>query len=251
MTAPMDAEFDTVATWTEQAVAELGGEYAIAAACRGSGSPAGLRWLADALGVTPGVRMLDAGSGVGGPAAWLADRRGVRPVCAEPVRHAAAASRRLFGLPVVAATAEALPFPAGTFDAAWCLGVLCTTVHKAAVLAGLRRVLRPGGRLGLLVYAATGPLTDPRPAGNAFPAAADLPALLAAAGFTVTAEADTAELPPVPDSWHEHADRVERAMAARHGADPRWRQAHRQSTRIARLLADGQLRAALLSATAG
>jgi hypothetical protein len=37
-------------------------------------------------------------------------------------------------------------------------------------------------------------------------------------------------------------------MATRHGHDPRWRQAHRQSGRIARLLADEQLRAVLMSA---
>ncbi|MCW2536917.1 MAG: Methyltransferase type 11, S-adenosyl-L-methionine-dependent, partial [Modestobacter sp.] len=78
----MESEFGTVAGWTEQAVAALGPGYAVPAGCRGSGSEAALRWLADELAVRPGERVLDAGAGVGGPAGWLAAERGVRPVCA-------------------------------------------------------------------------------------------------------------------------------------------------------------------------
>jgi SAM-dependent methyltransferase len=247
----MEAEFDVLPGWTERAVRELGGEYAIPAACRGSGSPAALCWLADALGLAPGARMLDAGSGLGGPAAWLAEHRGVVPACAEPMWHAAAASHRLFRLPAVAAGAEALPYPDGTFEAAWCLGVLCTTTDKVAILAELRRVVRPGGHLGLLVYAATGELTEPRPAGNAFPADTSLPAMLADAGFAITDRADAGDLPSAPPSWHERADRVEQAMAERHRDDPRWREARQQSDRIGHLLAAGQLRAVLLAADRG
>jgi ubiquinone/menaquinone biosynthesis C-methylase UbiE len=60
---------------------------------------------------------------------------------------ASRAGRRLFGLPSVVALGQALPFRDGAFDAAWCLGVLCTTSDKAGALAELRRVLRPGGEL--------------------------------------------------------------------------------------------------------
>src|SRR5262249_19512136 len=39
---PMEAEFDTVAEWTAQVAADLGPEYYIPAACRGSGLPVAL-----------------------------------------------------------------------------------------------------------------------------------------------------------------------------------------------------------------
>ncbi|MCW2696494.1 MAG: Methyltransferase type 11, S-adenosyl-L-methionine-dependent, partial [Modestobacter sp.] len=57
----METEFGTVAGWTQEAVEALGHEYAVPAGCRGSGSEAALRWLADGLGVRPGERVLDAG----------------------------------------------------------------------------------------------------------------------------------------------------------------------------------------------
>jgi SAM-dependent methyltransferase len=162
----MEAEFDTVAGWTEEAVRALGPEHAIPAGCRGSGSEGALRWLADRLGLRPDTRLLDAGAGVGGPAGWLAVERGLRPVCAEPMAAAVRAGRRLFGLPSVIAVSQYLPFADASFDAAWCLGVLCTTSDKAGLLAELRRVLTPGARLGLLVFVADGPLPPPLPEGN-------------------------------------------------------------------------------------
>jgi SAM-dependent methyltransferase len=183
----MESEFGTVAGWTEEAVRALGPEHAVPAGCRGSGSEGALRWLADALAVRPGDRVLDSGAGVGGPAGWLAEHRGVRPVCAEPMVAAVHASRVLFGLPSVAALSQALPFGDDSFDAAWCLGVVCTTEEKAELLGELRRVLVPGGRLGLLVFTAVGPLDPPLPEGNSFPTPDELAALLSGAGFTVTA----------------------------------------------------------------
>src|SRR4051794_41288915 len=99
----MEAEFDTVAGWTEEAVRALGPEHAVPAGCRGSGSEGALRWLADRLELRPGTRLLDSGAGVGGPAGWLAAEHGLRPVCAEPMAAAGRASRRLVGLPAVGA----------------------------------------------------------------------------------------------------------------------------------------------------
>src|SRR5918998_1383635 len=92
--AAQEIEFDLLASWTEDAVRELGPEYAIPAGCRGSGSPSDLAWLAEALVIGRETRVVDVGSGVGGPAGWLADHFGAQPVCVEPMRSAAAAGRR-------------------------------------------------------------------------------------------------------------------------------------------------------------
>ena len=245
----MEAEFDTVAGWTEQAVRALGPEYAVPAACRGTGSEGALRWLADRLELGPATRMLDSGAGVGGPAGWLAAEHGLTPVCAEPMAAAVRASRRLFGLPSVVALGQQLPFAHAAFDAAWCLGVLCTTSDKAGALAELRRVLRRGARLGLLVFVADEPLPPPLPEGNEFPSEAELRGLLTGAGF-VLGETGAADLGDSPKEWTERADAVEAEVARRHGDDPTFEQAQENSRRVGRLLADGALRAWLGVATA-
>lgn len=248
----MESEFNTVAGWTEDAVRELGPGCAVPAGCRGSGSPSSLAWLASRMDLDPATRLLDAGAGVGGPAAWLTEQVGMRPVCAEPMAEAAAASRRLFGLPAVVAWSQCLPFQDRSFDAAWCLGVLCTTEDKAGLLAELRRVLRAGARLGLLVFVAEDPDAAARegPDGNDFPQREELHRLLAQAGFSVRDSAHAADLPETPADWQERTDRVEALMAQRHGQDPRWRRAEDQSARMGDLLSRGILRAILLHATA-
>ena len=238
----MEAEFDTVAGWTEEAVRALGPECAIPAGCRGTGSEAALRWLADRLDLPAGTRMLDSGAGVGGPAGWLAAERGVRTVCAEPMAAAVRASRRLFGLPSVVALGQRLPFADASFEAAWCLGVLCTTSDKAGALAELRRVLRPGGRLGLLVFVADGPLTPPLPEGNEFPSGEELLGLLDAAGFALQ-ETSEADLGDSPAEWSERADAVDAEVERRHGNDPAFQQAQENAKRVGRLLSAGELRA--------
>jgi SAM-dependent methyltransferase len=238
----MEAEFDTVAGWTEEAVRALGPEYAVPAGCRGSGSEGALRWLADRLALEPGTRFLDTGAGVGGPAGWLRAERGLRPVCAEPMAAAVRASRRLFGLPAVVAVSQRLPFADASFDAAWCLGVLCTTPDKAGALGDLRRTMADGGRLGLLVFVADAPLPPPLPEGNEFPSEEELRRLLADAGFRLVETAD-ADLGDSPKEWTRRADAVEAEVARRHGSEPAFQQAEEQSRRVGRLLSDGGLRA--------
>jgi SAM-dependent methyltransferase len=245
----MEAEFDTVAGWTEEAVRVLGPGYAVPAGCRGSGSEGALRWLADRMDLGAATRLLDAGAGVGGPAGWLAAERGLTPVCAEPMAAAVRASRRLFGLPSVVALGQQLPFTDGAFEAAWCLGVLCTTSDKPGALRELRRVLADGGRLGLLVFVADQPLSPPLPEGNEFPSEAELRGLLSDAGFTLDATTD-ADLSDSPAEWTERADAVEAEIARRHRDDPAFRQAEENSRRVGRLLSDGGLRAWLGVATA-
>ncbi len=245
----MQNEFGTVAGWTQEAVQALGPDHAVPAGCRGSGSEAALRWLADALEVRAGDRVLDAGAGVGGPAGWLAAVRGVRPVCAEPMVEAVRASRVLFGLPSLVAVSQALPLADGSFDVAWCLGVLCTTEDKAELLAELRRVLRTGGRLGMLVFVAEEELPPPLPEGNSFPTRDEVDALLADVGFAVVADTE-ADLSDSPPEWQQRADAVDTEVQRRHGDDPRWAEAQEQAGRVGRLIGSGALRPALLTAVA-
>ena len=78
---PMEAEFDTVAEWTAEVATDLGPEYFVPAACRGSGQPMALDWLLAGLRAGPGDLLLDVGAGIGGPAAYAAglDRRPAGP----------------------------------------------------------------------------------------------------------------------------------------------------------------------------
>jgi SAM-dependent methyltransferase len=249
MNEAMEAEFDQVATWTADVALDLGPDYFVPAACRGSGSPGALRWLIDRLGVTASDRMLDCGAGVGGPAAFAAAEVGVAPVLSEPEAGACSAARRLFRFPVVQAEAE-LPFASDSFDVAWCLGVLCTVSDQSGLLAELRRVLVPGGRLGLLVFVAQSlPLSDP-PSGNNFPTREGLDRLLAQARLRVDNSATTAEFAGLPAEWQDRGDVVEAELTRRHESDPRWQTAASQSRRIGALLGAGELIGTLSTARA-
>jgi SAM-dependent methyltransferase len=245
----MADEFDTVAEWTARVAMDLGPDYHVPAACRGSGQPAALDWLLTGLQPRPGDPLLDAGAGVGGPAAYASQHAGIRPVLAEPEPEACRASRSLFGFPVVQADATRLPFADAVVTLAWCLGVLCTTSGpdtQLAILRELSRVVRPGGRIGLLVFLATVSELDDPPEGNHFPSASALAAQIGQAGLAVLDRALAADLPAPSASWHQRTQAVESELQRRHADHPAWRTAEDQHHRIAHLLTRGQLQAQVL-----
>jgi SAM-dependent methyltransferase len=243
----MQAEFDTVAQWTAEVAVDLGPEYFIPAACRGSGSPGTLRWLIDRLGLGRTDRMLDCGAGVGGPAAFAAELTGVAPILSEPEAGACWAARRLFEFPGVQAASN-LPFRSGTFDVAWSLGVLCTVQNQLQLLQELRRVLTRAGRLGLLVFVANGELPPQAPEGNNFPTWHRLLELLAAAGLTVDTAATEADFAAAPVDWRERANAVQDVLDRRHHDDERWQVSAQQSDSIGSLLKDRHVNGTMIIA---
>jgi hypothetical protein len=160
-----DTEFGQQAASIATQIPELPPEDQIAAACRGSGNPVALAWLAENLRLNESARVVDLGAGLGGPAAWMRSRYRCTVIAVEPEPQAAFAGSSLFALPMVVAAADAAPFVDDSFDAALLLGVLSVMSDPRAAL---REAARLAGALGLLEYCSTG--ADPvRAGGSTFP----------------------------------------------------------------------------------
>ncbi len=102
--------------------------------------------LLDLLDPQPGERILDLGCGTGDLARAIADRgAGVVGVDASAAM-VASARERFPGLDFRQADAAALPFH-GEFDAVFSHAALHWVTRAADAAAGMRRALRPGGRL--------------------------------------------------------------------------------------------------------
>jgi SAM-dependent methyltransferase len=246
MTEATEAEFDTVAAWTAQVALELGPDYYVPAGCRGSGSPPALDWLIDGMRLASGATLLDCGAGVGGPAAYAARSCGALPVLVEPEPGACRAATKLFGYPVARAVGSTLPIADSSVDAAWALGVLCTTPQQQELLDELRRVVRPGGRIGLLVFVAQRDLSSSESDTNHFPTPSRLMGLVERASLRLEQWLSTASLPAIPGSWTERMDAIDEVLNDRHGQTEAWRLAESQSSRIGGLLDEEALTGALL-----
>jgi ubiquinone/menaquinone biosynthesis C-methylase UbiE len=113
-------------------------------------SPSVLAPLREALAGAPGRELADVGGGTGNYALALA-REGWRPVVvdrsAQMLAHAT--EKRLT---TVCADATSLPFADESFDAVMLVSMLHHVDEPAHVLAEAKRVLRPGGRLAVMVF---------------------------------------------------------------------------------------------------
>jgi SAM-dependent methyltransferase len=103
-----------------------------------------------------GKEVLEIGCGIGTHAALLA-RNGARLTAIDLTDRAITATKQrfeLFGLEgkIERADAEKLPFSNSSFDLVWSWGVIHHSSRFERCLEEIARVLRPGGRLLLMVY---------------------------------------------------------------------------------------------------
>lgn len=116
---------------------------------RPSYPPDAIDWLARKLRIEPGQRVVDLAAGTGKLTAPLA-RTGADLIAVEPVTAMRDMLRiRLPGVAAVAGVAESLPFASGSIDAV----TVAQAFHwfdPARAMAELARVIRVGGRLGVI-----------------------------------------------------------------------------------------------------
>jgi SAM-dependent methyltransferase len=103
-----------------------------------------------------GKDVLEIGCGTGVHARLLAEA-GANLSAVDLTPTAVDLTKRRLGLAglqadVREADAEALPYPDGSFDFVWSWGVIHHSEDTRKVVAEIARVLRPGGRLALMVY---------------------------------------------------------------------------------------------------
>jgi cyclopropane fatty-acyl-phospholipid synthase-like methyltransferase len=117
------------------------------------------RALANRIGVQSGQRVLDAGCGVGGSDLWLARERGAEVVGVTLVASQVERARRFAadaGLAGRVTFAQedytSTSFPAASFDAVWAMESVCHAEEKRLFAREARRLLKPGGRLGMVEY---------------------------------------------------------------------------------------------------
>lgn len=160
--------------------------------------------LAAQLGLKPGMRVLDVGSGIGGAARYLARAQGCRvlgiDLTPEFVAVANELARRVGLADAVSyrqGSALAIDVPPASFDAATMLHVGMNIEDKAAVFASVRKALKPGGLFGVydIMRVGAGDLAFPvpwssKPETSFLAAPAAYRRALEAAGFSMVQERD-------------------------------------------------------------
>jgi SAM-dependent methyltransferase len=169
----------------------------------------------DAMAVGPGTALLDAGCG-GGFALQLAAKRGATVTGLDACGPLLAIVReRVPAADVRQGDLESLPYADDAFDAVTTFNSIQYAADQAAALRELRRVTRPGGRVGIVVWgapercesavilAAIGGLLPPPPPGAEGPFALSAPGkleeLATAAGLTPEQDGEVATPLIYPD----------------------------------------------------
>lgn len=123
----------------------------------------GFRRLLPLLRVPPSPAVLDVGTGTGvnlvEAARWFAPARLLCGIDISPGMISIASQKAArMGIPAhfTIGDAEHLPYPDGLFDLVICNSVFHWFKNRAAAMAEMRRVLRPGGQLLLICAAAQG-----------------------------------------------------------------------------------------------
>jgi SAM-dependent methyltransferase len=124
--------------------------------------------IVDRLGLRPGIRLLDVGSGAGWPGLFLAARGSCDvvlvdlPLIALREARKRARSDGLDGrVETVAASGVGLPFRDASFEAIGHSDVLCCLPEKREVLCECRRLARDGARMLFSVIALAPGLEEP------------------------------------------------------------------------------------------
>ena len=163
--------------------------------------------LAEALNPPRGAKVLDVGCGLGGPARYLAAEYGCLVTGVDLSRVFIDVARTLTERAGLSASVSCeqgdaldLPFADGAFDHAWTEHVAMNIRDRDRLYTGIRRVLRPGGRLAIydIVEGNGRPLTFPVPwardPADSFLVTGDcMRELLAAAGFAEISWEDTTD----------------------------------------------------------
>lgn len=109
--------------------------------------------LVDRLGISEGARVLDVGCGTGRLAHWIAERVGASGAATgiDPLAERIQLARSRGGAArfEVGQAEDLGAFDDASFDAVCMSAVFHWLTDKAKALAEVRRVLRPGGRLGV------------------------------------------------------------------------------------------------------
>ena len=168
------------------------------------------RRLLDLLHLRPGHVLADLACGAGGPGLWMAQQSGARLVGVDPAAaglNAAQARAERVGLHDRAefhqGTFEHTGLDDATIDAVMTIEALQYAPDKRAALMEFARILKPGGRVGIVCFE-----VDPAKVGGlpvlGVDPIIDYTPLLRDAGFTVAAYEET-------EGW---ADRVYTTFAA-------------------------------------
>ena len=158
--------------------------------------------LAAQMELRPGLRLLDAGSGVGGPARYFAAEHGCLVTGIDLTEEFVSVARSLTRRTKLDHVAEfrhgsalAMPFENATFDRAYTIHVCMNIPDKPGLFKEVRRVLKPGGLFAIfdLMRIGEGPIRYPVPWAPTEETSfvshvSDYRDVLSAVGFHVTGE---------------------------------------------------------------